>query len=467
MYIIKNALKNIGRNKGRNILMAVIIFAIILTTAVSIIINTTTAGIINDYKARFGSEVSINFDWNNVTSASQYKELTAEQLIEFGKSDYLQNAVYTQNMPITFEKLHALDEDKEGFEMGMGSPSIEGGESQKQEETVKVLGVITATNKSEISDDFKNGLRKLKDGKFYGAKDECMVSRQFAELNNLSVGDSITVKSYLKNKPMAHTLKISGIYEDYTMNKENVSGLYQYMPSAYSNRNNEILVSFETAQGMEMAKAKDYTEVIATYFLKDPSMLSDYQKELESKGLPKNYKVTTDEASYNRIVGPVEGLSKITNTFLIVVLILGSAILILLSTLAIRERKYEVGVLRAMGMKKGKVAIGLLCEMLVITGICLVLGLGVGSVAAQPVADSMLQNQIEQTKDDFGGGDMAVIGSDNSTESEALSELKVSLSTDAVLQIALISLALAGVSSIVGILYITKYEPMKILSERN
>jgi putative ABC transport system permease protein len=96
-----------------------------------------------------------------------------------------------------------------------------------------------------------------------------------------------------------------------------------------------------------------------------------------------------------KVVGPVEGLAKVTNTFLIVVLVLGSMILILLSTLAIRERKYEIGVLRAMGMKKAKVALGLLTEMLVITVICLILGLGIGMVASQPVADSLLASQIE------------------------------------------------------------------------
>lgn len=50
MYILGNAVKNIGRNKGRNILMMVIIFAVILATAVSIIINTTTDAIISDWE---------------------------------------------------------------------------------------------------------------------------------------------------------------------------------------------------------------------------------------------------------------------------------------------------------------------------------------------------------------------------------------------------------------------------------
>lgn len=76
MYVIQNAIKNVGRNKGRNILMAVIIFAIMLTTAVSIIINTTTGTIIEDYKSRFGSEVNITFDTNQTIPMSEYKPLS-------------------------------------------------------------------------------------------------------------------------------------------------------------------------------------------------------------------------------------------------------------------------------------------------------------------------------------------------------------------------------------------------------
>lgn len=463
MYIIKNAVKNIGRNKGRNILMAVIIFAIILTTAVSIIINTTTAEIIKDYKSRFGSEVSITLDYTNMSAVTEYKPFTSKQMLLFGESDYLQNKIITQTVSIVFENLHALDDDKDGIQMGsLGT----GNDSSGEAEYLKIMGKLIASNQSYISEDFQNDLRIIVEGKMYSQKNECLVSRQFAELNNLSVGDTIIVKSYISNNPMAHTLKISGIYEDYTM-LDNAPMMYEWFPCAQHNRNNEIIVSLDTAQTMELANDPLMSTVEATYYLKDPSMLNDYQEELRQKGLPQYYKVATDEISYNRIVGPVEGLSKITNTFLIVVLVLGSAILILLSTLAIRERKYEIGVLRAMGMKKGKVAVGLLCEMLVITCICLVLGLGIGSIASQPVADSLLANQIEQAENGSNGVLTPIPIGGSASDTSPLSELKVGLNADAVIQIVLISLALAGVSSMIGIMYITKYEPMKILSERN
>jgi len=57
MYIFTNALKNIARNKGRNILMGAIILAIIVTTVISLIINTASVSMIEDYKTRFGVKV--------------------------------------------------------------------------------------------------------------------------------------------------------------------------------------------------------------------------------------------------------------------------------------------------------------------------------------------------------------------------------------------------------------------------
>lgn len=470
MYIIINAVKNIGRNRGRNSLMAVIVFAIILTTAVSIIINTTTSAIITDYKARFGSEVSISADsvkLQNRKTAESYRQLTAQQQIAFGESDLLQSSNFLATIDISPRKLSSLSESESDNLMANFLSGATRADGTKMPEVVPIKAKIVSTDNPEVNSDFKTGTRKITSGKMYKNLNECIVSEQYAKLNNLSVGDTIEVDSYYKNDPMTHNLTVVGIYIDNTMlgtNNEEITSI--------SNRNNEILTSFETARGMKMFDR--FGNVSAQYFLKDPTQLPAYEKELREKGLADYYKVTTDEAGYKKVVGPVEGLAKVTNTFLIVVLVLGAMILILLSTLAIREPKYEIGVLRAMGMKKVKVALGLLTEMLVITGICLVLGLGTGMVASQPVADSLLANQIELAQENSNingnaqmGGSTGLGAPTFSTEAKPLSELQVNLNTDAVTKIILISLALAGIASIAGIMYITKYEPIKILSERN
>ncbi|WP_026478715.1 ABC transporter permease [Alkaliphilus transvaalensis] len=470
MYIITNAVKNIGRNKGRNILMAIIIFAIILTTAVSIIINTTTSAIITDYKSRFGAEVSIETNFEMLQSkkvAEGYKKLTPQQQIDFGKSELLQSVNLLATIDISPRNLSSLSESEMDNFISNFLSGATRADGTKNPEIVPIKGKIVAMDNLEVDNDFKNGTRRIISGEMYKNLNECIVSQQYADLNNLSVGDTIEVDSYYKNDPMTHRLTITGIYMDNTMLGSNLEVI-----SSMENRNNEILTSFDTAINMEMFTADG--RVSAQYFLKDPTLLSAYEKELREMGLADYYNVVTDEAGYKKVVGPVEGLAKVTNTFLIVVLILGSMVLILLSTLAIRERKYEIGVLRAMGMKNGKVAFGLLTEMLVITVLCLILGLGVGLAASQPVADNLLSNQIElAAENNNSNGGLANTGRTGvgaptfSSDAKPLSELQVSLSGDAIIQIIFISLVLAGISSVAGIMYITKYEPIKILSERN
>ena len=157
--------------------------------------------------------------------------------------------------------------------------------------------------------------------------------------------------------------------------------------------------------------------------------------------------------------------------FVLVVLGLGSVILILLNTLSIRERKYEIGVLRAIGMKKGKVAIGLISESLIITIICLVIGIGAGSVLSQPVSNSLLQKQIEAQKSTNnttgqGGMSFSVANPTGSSSEDTISEIDVTLNGKAILEVTGVALLIVLVSSVVGVSYITKYEPRKILTER-
>ena len=60
-----------------------------------------------------------------------------------------------------------------------------------------------------------------------------------------------------------------------------------------------------------------------------------------------------------------------------------------------RERKYEVGVLTAMGMKKWKVATQFICEILVVTMIAVIVGAGIGAVSSVPATNALLAGQVE------------------------------------------------------------------------
>jgi putative ABC transport system permease protein len=204
--------------------------------------------------------------------------------------------------------------------------------------------------------------------------------------------------------------------------------------------------------------------VDAVYFLRHPDMLGDFEAELRNKNLPDNYSVVTDESTFNNVTEPVENLQSLMFTFLIIVLVLGAFIMVLLSVISIRERKYEIGVLRAMGMEKRKIALGLWVEIITITCICFVFGMGAGVMLSQPVSDIILVGQTDSpTAESTSLADRLNI----TTETEEPIKVNVSVSAMTAMGILGISILFASVAGVVSVGRISKCEPIEILMERN
>lgn len=450
MYILKNSIKNLFRNKGRNIIIAIIILSMLTFTAISMIISATTDNVIKDYKEQFGSEIYLQYDEAKIREEQQnggwadIPEISDDLKIALSDSEYLKETMIHILFQAYAKELKGIDQEESVSDSNIYDGPLSG--EAYYEANVSVHGY----NTPEIMRDFKEGKRKITSGRMFSENNECVISEDFAKLNNLKVGDEISISDCEKGAKFAPLeLTVTGIYFDSTENK------FGYV-SAMTNPKNDILTTYETMKNYQnnVAKKKLYT-VDATYYLKNPDMLEAFNKEAHNKGLHKNYMMSTDVLSYNSIVKPAESLASVSNIFLIFVLIIGSAILILLSILSIRERKYEIGVLRAMGMKKWKVVRGILYEALITTAICLTIGLSIGVVTAQPVSDMITKNTQHNEQNNFAGAQV---------EQE---EINVSLTPKAIINVSVIAFILVVISSSIGVLYILRYEPMKILSERN
>jgi putative ABC transport system permease protein len=483
MYVMQNAFRNVLRNRGRNILIGVIISVIIISTVVGLMINNTTSGIIDDYKTRFAAEVSFvanmqkmresvmaNYTGGRVTMSAPI--ISPEHYVEFGRSEYLQSAVYTASVGVNSDDIAAIESEKGGGGASGGVMIVGGVASYPTAYMMRLLNQF---------DDFQTGLRDIAEGRMPENRDEIIISADLAELNGISVGDTMSFNSELSEGGMSdrktidihYDLTVVGTYYDAT--DEYPANVQQ---NAYTNRRNEILTGYETVVA-PMQPGLRGININATFYLKNPELLDAFATEAYAKGLDPVFDVTTDGAGYNKIVGPVEGLKSISTTFMVIVLVFGGAVIALLSSIAIRERKYEIGVLRAMGMKKYKVALGLWSEMLILTGFCLVVGLGAGTLLAQPVANGLLERQIEAAgtaaapSQPFPSGGMAMMGGASvfnpsaNVNVEPLMNIDISLGIDTTLQIIGISLLLASIAGLASVSRITKYEPITILMERS
>jgi putative ABC transport system permease protein len=243
---------------------------------------------------------------------------------------------------------------------------------------------------------------------------------------------------------------------------------------AASNGQQEARGSFEHYQSFGESEYLDGSDVKegggtdgveAVYYLKQPDLLAAFEAELRAKGLPDDYGVRTDVSLFEKTAGSVESLKGISLAFLIIVMVLGAAIMMLLSIIFIRERKYEIGVLRAMGMKKKKVALGLWTEIAVITCICFVIGMAAGTILSQPVSDALMAGQTQPSQ--ARGSTLADRLGETDESSEQIDKISVSVDAVTALEIFAISILLASVAGFISVSRITKYEPIKILMERN
>lgn len=465
MYILKNALKNLIRNKGRNMLLGTIMTAILSCTAISILINITSNEIIKDYKNRFGAEVFIQS--NMEKTQEKINEGKIDELNEgvpndvkekISKSEYVKETIFSLTFSGYSKEIKALDQPEGSDDLDLSNVVAIGGQSNlRKRPNLNILGGLN----EEGSKEFKNGTRKIIDGKMPEKNNEAIVSEQFAKLNNLKVGDNIKIQNPQDPENLESLeLAISGIYYD-GAKSSNDFGIKHHM----LNRSNEIITTAETLKLYDAKSDEDLVSMDAKYYLKDPDMLDAFNEEAHKLGLSELFDLSVDASSYNSIVKPVEGLKGISKIFMTLVLSFGSSVLVLISILAIRERKYEIGVLRAMGMKKGKVALGLIFETLSMIAISLSLGLTIGSISAQPISNMLLQGQIDAQKQSESMSVMVGVGAPSTTPT--LEKIDVFLSGEAILSITLIALLLGVVSASIGILYINRYEPRKILTERN
>lgn len=66
MYILKNALTSIVRNKGRNLLIGIIILAISCAVSVTLAINNSSSSLIKSYEEKYEVEATIGMNRENI-----------------------------------------------------------------------------------------------------------------------------------------------------------------------------------------------------------------------------------------------------------------------------------------------------------------------------------------------------------------------------------------------------------------
>lgn len=455
MYLINNAIKNIGRNKGRNLILGGMMTLILFFATLSVMIYSAANHQIKVFKDQLSASIILYRDDEKLTRLEDYREPKLEDYKKFATSSLLKSTEMILSSPASLPEGKAIDED--GKVVGIEREDSE-------EPTVKgSTNMIFGTNRPTINGEFESGIRKITEGKVFEKNNEVVVSQSLAETNGWKVNDMIKIQLSSIGEKESDTIQvlITGIYEDHAIAYED-----EEIKMALVHRGNEIFTSFETlanAQG-------SFISVTANFTIQDPSLLEDLEAELHAMGLPEYFGLQTDSSAYQKVIAPLMGLRDMSLIFMVSVVIVGGSILILLSVLSIRERIYEVGILRAMGMKKNKLALSFFLEGLIITLICLCFSFSCAKLVSEPIATALFQQQ--ETTESFqniqnNNVAFSSIGGFSAGAGTQVDRIQITMTWEMMAQTIVLAVLFGTITSIGGIYYVVRFEPRKILSDRN
>lgn len=514
MLVLRNAFKSISRSKGRNILIGIIVLTIAVSSCIALSIRNAASEAEKSGLSSMNITASISVDREKIMSSAQsessnsdsstqpnmsgmrelmqqYPSLTLDQLQVYADSNYVAEFYYSSSISLNASGELSAVSDSESTSTTT-QEKVVGGRGGPGGMTSGDFTVSGYSSESAMTK-FISGTSKITSGEMFDITTNdmtCLISSDLATFNGLSVGDTITL-SNPNSTTETYDVKIVGIYT----NTSTSDSSQQMMFSTSMDPANLICVSYGTLEAITNNSAQVATtttdtsgftsstqitsQLSGTYVFADKANYDSFSEEATSKGLSEYYKVSSpDVENYEASLVPLQNLSNFATTMLYIILVVGAIVLIALNAFNIRERKFEVGVLTAIGIKKGKVAMQFVTELLVITLIAITIGAGIGAVASVPVSNNLLESQIaaqETTvmtqnenfgRPDISGPNSTRPGSTN-TEVTYLDEINASTNITILAQLVGIGILLTIISSLFAVVFVLRYEPLKILANRS
>ncbi|EMW3358981.1 ABC transporter permease [Listeria monocytogenes] len=331
---------------------------------------------------------------------------------------------------------------------------------------------------SATSTDFEAGTSELTSGVAITSADKdknvAMVEENLAKENEWKVGDSFTVTSSDGNTKV--TLKIVGIY------KTTDSGSDMAQNFSFLNPYNKVYVPYTVANTI---KGSDYKNTVdsAVYTMDDAANISAFEKEAKKVDSIDwdTFKLDANDTLYQQMIGPINSVASFSKNVVYIVSIAGALILGLLVMMQVRDRKYEMGVLLAIGEKRGKLIVQFFVEILIVALVSFGLAAASSHYVAQLAGNQLLAQQNSSTTETTtttenrgpgGGGQGGGPGgfgqsvSNLTKNTEQIKELDIQVTLEDMLKMGGIGIGIAFISVLLPAALVLRMNPKTILTKQ-
>jgi len=275
-----------------------------------------------------------------------------------------------------------------GESISSNAPSFRGGEGSGGSFTRNFTPpvIVSGTTDPTTSDAANDGKITLTSGALFATNSTdnvAIMGKTLASKNNLSVGSTFTAYNT--------SIKVVGIYDTGT---------------TFSN--NSVVLPLKTLQTLS-GQANQISS--ATVTVDNVTNVSSVVSAIKSK-LGSTVDVTSQESVAENALAPLENIKTISLFSLIGSIAAGSAILLLTMVMIVRERRREIGVLKAIGASNVKVMAQFMSEAVTFTIISAAVGILLGVLGGSPITRILVNNSAANATSSRtqGGGQGGIRG---------------------------------------------------------
>lgn len=429
MNFFNRALKYCWRQRLRSFLLLLTFTLLSTTVLIAISSEKAVEQGTKQIKETVGASVRIELDTNNQANYGSAEDFGN------GASGYTYNGDFiTEKIVDKISKLENV--------IGYNAKSSEGywgvPKSFSPFPAMVTEGLATpyqAVLNSSLDTRFLNGTYKLEEGRHIKADDSyvALISKELADKNNLSVGDTIEFITETDIDITDTTFKIIGIF----------SGTEGMSKSAITPSDipaNLGYIDMNSLSDLYDSEGYDFLDVY-THTPEEAKELMETIKNLpEVKG--KTFTFNLNSEDFDLVSTPLSSFGSMVDTTVFVLTIIGVLIVVLLLVLWTRGRKKEIGILLAVGRSKVEIVGQFLTENILITFLSIIVSAGLSITFADKIGAYIIQKAGESATD-----------------------LTISIATSDMAMVYSIGLALVCFSVLVASYTVIRLKPKDILSK--
>ena len=384
MNVVSRGVRNAFRNTMRTLSIVVIVGLSIALSLAMLVAHQAVGQKINTVKASVGNTVSISpagvrgFEGggNPLTTVQLAKVETIPHIVSLDESlsDRLTSSDTNLQSAIDAGALGRRFVQRDGFGDGM----INRINFSNFTPPVTVVGTTSPTN---LNNTQGGGSFKLTSGRTFAGNSSdkvALVGSALATKNNLKVGSTFTA--------YGQSVLVDGIFS-----------------SGNTFSDNMVVMPLSTVQALS-AQPGDVTSATATV---DSVSNLDAATAAIKNQLGSAADVTSSNDRVQQIITPLQNVQSISLYSLIGAVVAGAVIVLLTMIMIVRERRREIGVLKAIGASNARVVGQFVSEAVTFTMLGAVLGIAGGVVAGNPITQLLVNNSTNSATPmpmGFGGG---------------------------------------------------------------